>query len=224
MITWRGGTEVPYLPPPARAPPPGAASPGPGDARSPERLGAGEGTRCQAHPVLALAHEPPCQHKHDPGQPMQLAWKRQCWPSQAWRSQPRGQDVGQEGPVPNLQHAGTRAVSRRGRRAWRRDHVLGLVPRGMETPGTGASLLSSQESSSAPEPCGCGSQNSTAGDSIGDHSSPTGPPAHPALHLRPAVGGSSPGLAERRAMLLPAPGVPAAVRGHVFCISSIPAA
>lgn len=80
MATWRGGTEVPYLPPPARAPPPGAASSGPGDARSPERLGAGEDTRCQAHPVLALAHEPPCQHKHDPGQPMQLAWKRQCWP------------------------------------------------------------------------------------------------------------------------------------------------
>lgn len=180
--------------------------------------------RCQAHPRLAPAHEPPRQHKHGAGQPVRLAWKRQCWPSQARRSQLRGQDVGQEGPVPHLQHAGTRAVSWRGRRAWRRDHIPGSVPRGMETPGTGASLLIIQESTSAPEPCGCGSQNSTAGDPIGDHTSPAGPPAHPEPHLRPAVGGSSPGLAERRAMPLPASGVLAAARGHVFCISSIPAA
>ena len=105
----------------------------------------------------------------------------------------------------------------------------------METPGAGASPLVGQESTSAPEPCGCGSQNSTAGDSIADRAGSAGSRAplvprtiqHGTREM--AVGGSSPGrvawLAEGRAMPLPLPAhvVPAAVRGHVFSISSIPA-
>lgn len=41
-----------------------------------------------------------------------LTWKRQRWPSRARRSQPQGQDVGQEGPAPT---ASTLAVEPAGR-------------------------------------------------------------------------------------------------------------
>lgn len=44
-----------------------------------------------------------------------LTWKRQRWPSQARRSQPQGQDVGQEGPGPHHQHAGSRPSTRQGK-------------------------------------------------------------------------------------------------------------
>lgn len=89
-----------------------------------------------------------------------LPWKRQRRPSPARSSQPQGQDVGQEGPGPQRQHAGN-GPSRE--RTWRRERVPGSLPRGMETPGAGASPRVSQESTSAPEPCG-----STSADPITD--------------------------------------------------------
>ena len=49
---------------------------------------------------LAPAHTSPCQHKHGTLQPAQLIWKRQCWPSRAQRSQPRGRMWGRRGPSP----------------------------------------------------------------------------------------------------------------------------
>lgn len=115
---------------------------------------------------------------------------------------------------------------RRGR-AWRREHVPAAVPRGMETPGTGASLLISQESTSAPEPCSCGSQDSTAGDGIAS-GAPLVP--QPILHstrepsVRAAPGaGSMAGRGQGDAAAAPSPRGAGCGWGHVFCISSIPA-
>lgn len=116
--------------------------------------------------------------------------------------------------------------------AWRRERVPGSVPRGMETSGAGASSLIGQESTSAPEP---GSQNSAAGDSIAGCAGSAGsrallvPRTIQHSTREAAVGGSPPGAGGTAgrgqgdaAAQLPAHVVPAAARGHVFCISSIP--
>jgi len=180
---------------PTRDAPLGAATSGPGhrpqrDARSLERpaAGAGEGRRCQAHPSPGSGMRASCQHKHGTRQPVRLTGKRWCWPSWARRSQPRGRMWGRRGPSPTSNTLALELASG-GRRAWRREHVPGLVPRGMETLGAGASLLVSRESTSAPELRGYGSQNSTAGESIATVPAPLTP-----VHCRcPGPSSTAPG-------------------------------
>lgn len=97
-----------------------------------------------------------------------LTWKRQRWPSRARRSQPQGQDVGQEGPGPHRQHAGNGPSARQGK-----DLEKGTCPRiGAKRDGNSGSwgqpARQPGEHFCTLEPCGCGSHSSTSADPMTD--------------------------------------------------------
>lgn len=135
--------------------------PAPERCHSLERARVGAGAPCQACLAPAPPRQLPCQHKHGSLGRGSAGQAKPDAPSH------RARMWGRRGLAPTISTLAADPAPGK-ERTWTKERVPGSVPRGMETPGAGASLRVSQESTSAPEPCGCGSQSSTSADPITD--------------------------------------------------------